>query len=112
MSDQQYRFRDDGHWWDEWNSKRDDEEQTPGFEIEWQEAILFDGFCGCGSPNRIVDAMIEYLSQDDKMLGCGEGLDQLMLAYWADSAGLTEHGTSVFAAWLTPAGRRWLELAS
>jgi len=111
MSDQQFRFRDDGHWWDEWNNIRDDA-QHPDSDLDWVERILFDGFCGCGSPDMVVDAMIGYLSQDDKMLKCGEGLDQLMLAYWADSAGLTEHGTSVFVTWLTPAGRRWLELAS
>jgi hypothetical protein len=35
----------------------------------------------------------------------------MLLAYWADRRGLTDHGGSVYSAWVAEAGQRWLELA-
>lgn len=99
-----------GHWVDQWNNVRDDE-QHPDRELEWQEAILFDGFCGCGNPEMVLDAMVKFLSlRRDNFTYLDGSLEQLMLAYWADHRGLTDHGGSVYGAWITDAGRRWLEL--
>lgn len=113
----QWGFHDDGHWWDDWNSIRDDDPLQRQWQVDVAEAILFDGYCACGSPEKIVELMASFLTlarvSDSGMhhtqIVDNEPLD-LMLAYWADRRRLTEHGGSVYGAWVTTAGFRWLEL--
>ena len=116
----QWSFHDDGHWWDDWNEIRDDDPKNAQWDVDVAEAILFDGYCACGSPEIITELMQSFLTltrpstdgtaQFTQIVDT-EPLD-LALAYWADRRGLTEHGGSVYGAWITPAGRRWLELVT
>lgn len=77
------------------------------------EAILFDSvWCSCGSPEIIVKAMGSYLNL---FLETGYTpriytTEGLLLAYWADACDLTEHGGSVYGAWLSDKGKKWVEL--
>lgn len=67
------------------------------------------GWCGCGNPEDIDLAMLAYLdSGTPDILALPEGLAELMLAYIADDLGWTEHGGSVYGAWLTDDGREAL----
>lgn len=72
-------------------------------------------FCGCGSSVRFVSMLRDYLAsadEDDNLLGpitSGDLLAEL-IAHIACSAGLTEHGGSVFGSWLTEKGTRALQM--
>lgn len=80
-------------------------------------------WCGCGDGDRVDELMLDYLtwketywtwvrSQDERVRidwtqtpDCPLAEDvQILLAYIADAAGWTEHGGSVFGAWLTDDG--------
>lgn len=96
-------------------------------------------FCGCGNPEHIVayvkgilkaykDAQ-EYTSKvsltsapDDKWSRLRKNIDdaiatgkendnaRLFVLYWLDSQNYTEHGGSVYGAWITDNGRKLLAL--
>lgn len=64
------------------------------------------GWCGCGSPERVDELMLVYLSACS---GDYEPLEVdsdalIILAYIADREGWTEHGGSLPYAWLTDSG--------
>jgi hypothetical protein len=88
-------------------------------------------FCGCGEPEkcctfirdalRLIDSryssgmskeehsakwheIVNFLGGDER-----PGLYWLFL-YWADSNGLTEHGSSIDGAWLSPKGKEVLAI--
>lgn len=118
----QYRFKD-GHFVDTWNEGVDDTKPYYQHEdgVDWPEAVL--ELCRCGSPEEVVDAMGEYLERveewtskpwGDKGKGSPIGKDNhsadLLLAYFAADRNLTDHGGSIYGAWLSDAGKRWLEL--
>lgn len=86
-------------------------------------------FCGCGSPELAIATLIEVLDlyqqrgdvstpmvDLDKLKAFdtkySEGMTMLML-YFMDGTGLTEHGGSVYGAWLTNLGvnlKKFLEV--
>lgn len=78
-------------------------------------------FCGCGNPEAVYLLIRDLLAATAmeagpprraryrELLGEGEGVYFLGL-YVLDDAGLTEHGTGIQAAWLTPKGKHYLEL--
>lgn len=118
----QYVFRN-GHWWDQWNNTEDTDVLMDGWQHsdEWATQIL--PTCGCWDPSIIADAMAEYLRRCiEQFADYGRGvqgfrwesrehmLADYLLASMADQLGFTEHGSSLSAAWLEPAGERWLEL--
>lgn len=125
MDKQQYAFKD-GHFVDMWNIEKYPDAMDANLawfdEIDgcgsWPEATL--ELCGCGSPEDVVDAMAEYLTRveaglkdwgvDPQVRDGTNYIGDLLLAYLADSKGLTEHGSSIYGVWLDPAGVRWLEL--
>ena len=98
-----------GQWWDVWNDTPDSQ-PYPNPDYEWAEAIATDGWCGCGQPERIVTAMRDYLNLCATQAPIPDDLATLVIAYRADELELTEHGGSIFGAWLTDAGERWLAL--
>jgi hypothetical protein len=76
------------------------------------------GWCGCGQPEDIDDAMIELLQSalDQEAEDGHPGIrlpekipmDRaawMLLSYIADEFGWTEHGGSIFGAWITDRGR-------
>lgn len=67
---------------------------------------MFD-FCTCGAPDVFAEQLYEYL----KIVESRTVPDDTYIAYMylADKAGLTEHGGSVFGAWLTIKGEKLLE---
>lgn len=87
---------------------------------EFEDFIFSDiGMCGCASPDDVLDmleAFLErkqdYMSYDDQVAFAKEHSEELMLfmQYILDNKGFTEHGTSVYGAWLTDKGKRFLEL--
>lgn len=64
-------------------------------------------FCGCGCPDCFVEQLYEYLKLVEKR----EIPDDKYVAYMylADNAGLTEHGSSVYGAWLSEKGKKLLK---
>jgi hypothetical protein len=86
-------------------------------------------FCACGDPERIVELIRNYLSYVDEIMGADtHGSDwatwwkarrehwelddddlYLVIAYIADALGFTEHGGSIYGAWLTDKGRAEIE---
>lgn len=76
-------------------------------------------FCGCGNPPEALAALNEvlgiYQPTDDNMFVSleklkvfeekhGEGF-ALLLLYLLEGAGITQHGGSVYGAWMTTLGR-------
>lgn len=109
MSEPQFVFSD-GHWRDAWNGI-DDDQPHPNDAYEWWEAVLLRDDCGCVATHLVGDAIAVYLAQPGEILMLtDDGLIGEFVGAWADRLGFTEHGGSIRAAWLTGAGRRWLEL--
>ncbi len=110
----QYEFRN-GHWVDAWNEGYTDEGPTADGEC-WATAVL--PLCGCGNPDWVTQAMGAYLALVESFGAQRTPVQQIpdddlaayLLANMADQVGLTEHGTTIYWCWLTPAGKRWLEL--
>lgn len=116
----------DGQWRDAWNNLTDTGPQIPGFDDDWEEMILMQHFCGCGSPDAVVKAMRDYMNRVRTYTNLvhqpgplpdgierpvpDDDLAALLLAYIADHLGFTDHGGSVYGAWITDAGSRWLDL--
>lgn len=80
---------------------------------ELREFLYAKWFCGCGDPEAAAVALTTLLrlhplyesenrAQLDELVP-NEGVRYLVL-YGLDQAGLTEHGTVVDGAWLTPKG--------
>ena len=80
------------------------------------------GFCGCGSPqmilNRVIVPLLEafidgpYENFDinyGKNTGLSEAVVEFFLHY-LDELGLTNHGSSVWGSWLEESGRMWREV--
>lgn len=108
MSTHQYEFRD-GHFVDTWNPGTDDT-SAPLEPFAWWESILIDaGLCGCSDTTMIGEAMAAYLA-DPQHHPDGWDLATELIAALADHAGFTEHGMSLTGAWITDAGRRWLDM--
>ena len=73
------------------------------------------GFCGCGNPEDAVvfffDLLDSYANQasweekEKLVLNNPVGATNVCM-YLADKLGLTEHGGSIYGAWLTPAGEK------
>ena len=69
------------------------------------------GWCGCGSHEDIDAWMLAYLRSragDEWPKPVPEGVSEdatTLLAYMADDLGWTEHGGSIYGAWLTDEGR-------
>lgn len=71
------------------------------------------GICGCGMPEETYKAVhdmlkhafnpYEYIIQD-----CEYEPYMLFMAYTLDNKGFMEHGSSIYAAWLTDKGKRLL----
>ena len=72
--------------------------------------------CGCGNPERAYKSIHEMLIRVDRFMepipkeeidnlnGC-----MLFMAYMLDNMGYIEHGTSIYASWLTSKGEELLE---
>jgi hypothetical protein len=69
------------------------------------------GWCGCGSHEDVDAWMLAYLRSragDEWPKPQPEGVSEDaagLLAYMADDLGWTEHGGSIYGAWLTDEGR-------
>lgn len=70
-------------------------------------AGLFD-FCCCGDPRRELDKIKEALSHAKSHSSLPDELQ--IYGYLIDSLGFTEHGSSIYSAWLTPKGEALLVL--
>lgn len=73
-------------------------------------AKLHDIMCGCGDPEAVWAWVLAYLRGMDGRVDAWKpetGPDYLA-AYLLDDLGLTEHGTTIRASWLTPLGRQTL----
>lgn len=125
MSYDQYKFVD-GHFVDTWNIDKYPDAIDTNSEwfadlsmgSSWAEAWL--DLCGCGNPDVVVDAMLDYLTRveagpqawgENPQIRDDHHLADLLLAYLADNRHLTEHGGGIYGVWLTHEGKRWLELA-
>ena len=81
------------------------------YNEDLEDYIMVDvlGFCGCGSPDTILRNLERYLDIVEKRkYPKSDGL--LVYAYVADAAKLTDHGGSVYGAWLTDKGEKVLRL--
>jgi len=68
------------------------------------------GFCGCGSPDTAMVYVGDYLRDiSNNKFGDYEDTPYMFLAYWADTKGFTEHGTTVRCSWLTNLGKELLK---
>lgn len=84
----------------------------PWVEDGWVVREL--GWCACGNPEMVDEWMVLYLTSGDdtlldtdatQILTVDSDVDYLM-AHLADELKWTEHGGSVYGAWLTPAGEQ------
>lgn len=87
---------------------------------QWDVSAVAFNFCGCGSPEVVEDAVLAYLegvvdldeeanvdvSLQEREARCGGDVAYLLLAYLADQQGWTDHGSSVYGAWITDKGRQ------
>lgn len=74
-------------------------------------------FCGCGNPEDVLDFLRQTLSairdrsssrdRENTLLPLDSPL-ALTYRYWLDAQGWTEHGGSVYGAWLTKEGKEVL----
>lgn len=88
-----------------WN---DEEEVSYDFKWEYIWTNIF-GFCGCGSGSEMFMFIAETLEKiEENKWGNYEDKAYMMIMYWADEKGLTEHGTSVRCSWLTEKGKEVL----
>src|ERR1700723_101582 len=86
------------------------------------DRLWFDtwNFCGCGNADdallhianvldlhKTVDQITEgdWNTQWDARQKLLDGPNGLLLMYWLDAQGLTEHGGSVYGAWMTDHGK-------
>lgn len=74
---------------------------------EYVWAGLF-GFCCCGNPRRELDKISEALSYAKSPSSLPDELQ--IYGYLIDRLGFTEHGSSIYSAWLTPQGEALLTL--
>lgn len=86
--------------------------------VVWYQEPDYAGFCGCGNPEIIDQALIAYLGcinhdvdhwddrppLDEQYARCGGEVAWHFCAYMADALGWTEHGGSVLGAWPTDTG--------
>lgn len=85
----------------------EDKEYSPSLETYIMVDVL--GFCGCGRPGAILSGLEKYLGVTEKREYL-EDENFLLYAYVADRAKLTDHGISVYGAWLTDKGKEVLNL--
>lgn len=80
-----------------------------------EEILDLFGFCHCGDPETIADGLqrslniIRIRGECRKPVGDLFSEADVAYLYLADKAGLTDHGGSVFSAWLTPKGEKLLK---
>lgn len=87
------------------------------------EGILYEdiGLCGCGDPEGVVSMIGDYLKLKKSQTyidhdAIAEFVDKwdahlmLFMMYILDRKEFTEHGSSVYGAWITDKGERLLEL--
>ena len=73
------------------------------------------GICGCGNPELVYAAIYNMLkdrqARGDFLVKIDENIHPyaLYMAYMLDHQGFTEHGSSVYGAWLTSKGVELLE---
>ena len=97
-----------------------------GYETELETLMNYFRYerlkwCGCGSVEesnetvrKFLDAHRDFDNRRDKMkeyFGVHSIYDEPLLqclAYTMDAAGFTEHGTSIYGAWLTEDGKDYL----
>ncbi len=68
-------------------------------------------FCRCGDNEMVDRLMLAYLTSgtpEHPILLHVDGDAGMLIAYIADAAGWTEHGTSVNYTWLTEEGKAFL----
>lgn len=73
----------------------------------WCEVL---GACGCGSSDELADLCWRVFDESSDFGKPGiytfdNPLAAEVIAHWMDHAGLTEHGGSVFASWLSEKGK-------
>ena len=66
-------------------------------------------FCGCGDNEDLFGYIAKMLDRLERH-EWGEYKDApyMFFVYWADTQGLTEHGTTIRCSWLTPKGKELL----
>lgn len=73
------------------------------------------GMCACAQPSVLIERVLAYLvtSAEEDAGGCCKVADDntLVIAYLCDMRELTDHGGSVYAAWLTDKGEALLAAA-
>lgn len=89
------------------NAPLDTKEYSESLETYIMVDVL--GFCACGSPWIILNGLEKYLDVVEKR-EYREDENFLLYAYVADRAKLTDHGGSVYGAWLTDKGEEILNL--
>lgn len=87
---------------DEYWSEFYDHRGTYYGDLEEYVWIGLFGFCCCGDPRRELGKIKEALSCADKHRPLPDELQ--IYGYLIDRWGFTEHGSSIYGAWLTPKG--------
>lgn len=70
------------------------------FEVKVMDML---GFCNCANPSFVISQIHDYLKKRENPVDTSN--EELLLAYVCDKAGLTEHGSSVYGAWISEKGR-------
>lgn len=81
-------------------------EDLPKGIVEFSELL-----CGCGQPQKCWDALYEYLKNTNFYQNT-ENPFELFFMYVIDYLKFTEHGTSIYGAWMADKGKEvlvWLE---
>jgi len=77
-------------------------EDLPKSIVKFKELL-----CGCGQPAICWDYLHEFLKtrDNDTPYKNTENALELFFMYVVDNCGMTEHGTSIYGAWLTEEGK-------
>jgi hypothetical protein len=85
----------------EWYVNKED---LPGGVVDFSELL-----CGCGEPGICWDALYDYLKfADAGQYQRADNAFELFFMYVISHIRLTEHGTSIYGAWLTKKGKEVL----
>lgn len=99
----------------DWGLKNDHCNYESAAEVIWYEKLKF---CGCGDPEGTMHFIAKMLElqkagtyvQFQELVKDNLGTVDVLLRYLLDAFELTEHGSSVFGAWLTERGKQVQEL--
>ena len=78
------------------------------YKNEFTEKFMHrHGFCNCANPDELINQVRRYLKRRKHPINTSN--KDLLMAYFCDKYGYTDHGGSVFGAWVSQKGEKLLK---